>query len=147
MVLNNDTNIPINVLHKKQLVKYCLDSLNNLKTPNHVIAFIIKACHMLTPLMFFLIFMLAPPVIAVLSLLPLFAALWLYLYFNGCFITTVENKLDPGGINIIDPYLYYLGVEITDKNRHYYTLQISAIYFTIVAPILFYRLYYFFFCK
>lgn len=136
--------IPINVLHKKKLVKYCLDGLYNLKTPNKVIAFIIKGCHMFTPLFFFMIFMLAPVPIAVISLIPLFVALWLYLYFNGCFITTVENKLDPGGINIIDPYLYYLGVDITDKNRHYYTLQISGIYFAIVTPILLMRIYYYY---
>ena len=137
--------IPVNVLHKKKLVKYCLDGLYGLKTPNKVIAFIIKGCHMFTPLFFFMIFLLAPVPIAIISLTPLFVALWLYLYFNGCFITTVENKLDPGGINIIDPYLYYLGVEITDKNRHYYTLQISGIYFAIVAPMLLIRIYYYYF--
>jgi hypothetical protein len=61
----------------------------------------------------------------------------MFFYFEGCFITIVEYKLDKKNhINIIDPYLYLSNIEINDENRYKYTLIISLIYFTVVACLL-----------
>ena len=63
----------------------------------------------------------------------------LFLYFNGCFLTTIENKLEKNSTNIIDPYIYILGDIPDNHNRNYYTLQLCGFFFGITSVIFYVR--------
>jgi len=123
--------------NRKLLVDFVFNLLKSVNMPNKVKAFLVRSIHFHTPGVFFLFFSLLKFNIAILFLIPLLIVFTMFFYFEGCFITIVEYKLDKKNhINIIDPYLYLSNIEINDENRYKYTLIISLIYFTVVACLL-----------
>jgi hypothetical protein len=123
--------------NRQILVDFIFNQLNSVNIPNKVKAFLLRSIHFHTPGAFFVLFLLLKFEIAIFCLIPLLTAFTLFFYFEGCFITIVEYKLDQENhINIIDPYLYLYDIEINDDNRYKYTLFISLIYFTVVGCVL-----------
>ncbi len=104
--LQEKKDIPLYIKHKKTLVKYFMDSINNSKIPHHIWLLIIKSIHIATPGVALIIFSLGSIELSMLILLILQATLIVFLYFKGCFLTTIENKLEKNSTNIIDPYIY-----------------------------------------
>ena len=93
---------------------------------------------------FFIGFILLPKTLAVLSLVPLIICLILFLYFDGCFLTMIEQNLynksnKENDINIIDPFISLFGSEIDKKTQYNYTLAICITYFIVVTLVLYTR--------
>ncbi len=139
--LQEKKDIPLYIKHKKTLVKYFMDSINNSKIPHHIWLLIIKSIHIATPGVALIIFSLGSFELSMLILLILQATLIVFLYFKGCFLTTIENKLEKNSTNIIDPYIYIIGDIPDNQNRNYYTLQMSGIFFAIAGLIFYFRHY------
>ena len=131
--------IPLRVKQKKELVNYILNGIENSKMPNNVWLLIIKSIHITTPGYCLIIFLLGSFELSMVFLTLLNITLLLFLYFNGCFLTTIENKLEKDSVNIIDPYIYLMNDIPNKNNRFYYTLQLSFFYFLVAAFILYYR--------
>lgn len=134
--------IPLRVKHKKQLVNYILDGIEKSKIPNNVWLLLIKTIHISTPGFCLIIFLLGSFELSIFFLTILNITLLLFLYLNGCFLTTVENKLEKDSVNIIDPYIYFMDDIPSKNNRYYYTLQLSFFYFAFTAFIIYYRHFY-----
>ena len=131
--------IPLRVKQKKALVNYIMDKIENSKIPNKVWLLIIKSIHISTPCYCLIIFLLGSFELSIFFLTILNIILLLFLYLNGCFLTTIENKLEKDSVNIIDPYIYFMNDIPNKNNRFYYTLQLSFFYFFVTAFILYYR--------
>lgn len=134
-----DSNIPLRVKQKKALVNYIMENIDNSNIPRKVWLLIIKSIHITTPGSCLLIFLFGSFEISMFFLFVLLCTLFLFLYFNGCFLTTIENKLEKDSVNIIDPYVYFLNDIPNNKNRYYYTLQLSVFYFIFTAVIFYVR--------
>ena len=123
---------------RKELANYFYQIING--EHNHIWAFVIKALH----------FSLFSPIICIY----LFGPLWLcltalaisvcfmcgFIYLKGCFISTLEYKLDSNNfINIIDPCLVLCGYPITYNTRDNATRYIVSLLFIIALAILYFR--------
>lgn len=126
---------------RKNLVKYIFDILDNTQCPNKIWAFIIKSLHFTLPIyLFFFVFILASKNLCIFCYLFLVFFLLLYIYLQGCFISSLEYKLySKNFINIIDPYIMLFNYKITNDNRFYGTFTIAFTYFLVVSIVLFYR--------
>ena len=131
--------IPLRVKQKKELVNYILNGIEKSKMPNNVWLLIIKSIHITTPGYCLIIFLLGSFELSMFFLTLLNITLLLFLYFNGCFLTTIENKLEKDSVNIIDPYIYLMNDIPNKNNRFYYTLQLSFFYFLVTAFIFYFR--------
>lgn len=63
-----------------------------------------------------------------------------FIYLKGCFISSVEYKLDSDNfINIVDPCLVICGYPVTDISRYTAAQYIATLHFVIVFVILYFR--------
>ena len=100
--------------------------------PLHVVEFIIKSMHFQCVFVAFSALFLLPFVSFVMIFITHLLLFLLFLYFDGCVLTCIEYKLCQNKsqfINIIDPFLYLLHLDINDINRYFVPLYISVFYF------------------
>jgi hypothetical protein len=126
--------------NRKIFVNYIFNKLDKINIPNKMIAFLIRSWHFQTPFNFMVGIILLNFRLGCITLLPLIISFFLFFYFDGCFLSIIEYKLDKENhLNIIDPYLIWSGQELNEQNRFTTTLVVSFIYFIIVGFILFYK--------
>jgi len=124
---------------RRLAVDYNLVTLRSSNMPDEVLGFLVKSLHFHTPYYFLLMFILLPYKIAPYVMIPLVLCLIAFFYFDGCFLTIIEYRLMGKDINIIDPYIYWMGDIPTPKNRFYYTLGVTSIYFSLVGLLMIIR--------
>ncbi len=61
----------------------------------------------------------------------------LYFIFGGCILSKIEHRFTKDEFTVIDPLLILLHIELTNKNRYYYSL-ISNIFGSILMCIIYY---------
>ena len=61
----------------------------------------------------------------------------LYFIFGGCILSKIEHRFTKDEFTVIDPLLILLHIELTNKNRYYYSL-ISNIFGSILMGIIYY---------
>jgi hypothetical protein len=128
------------VVHRDTIVKIILTILDKINLPNKIKAFIIKSMHMQAPINGFALIILSNFRVGICIYLVFVLVFILFFYFNGCFITIVEYKLDKENfINIADPYLYMTNSELTDENRYYSIIYIGIFYMIVSTWILLYK--------
>ena len=128
------------VVHRDTIVKIILTILDKINLPNKIKAFIIKSMHMQAPINGFTLIVLSNFRVGICIYFMFVLVFILFFYFNGCFITIVEYKLDKENfINIADPYLYMTNSELTDENRYYSIIYIGIFYMIVSAWILLYK--------
>ena len=128
------------VVHRDTIVKVILTVLDKINLPNKIKAFIIKSMHMQAPINGFTLIVLSNFRVGICIYLVFVFVFILFFYFNGCFITIVEYKLDKENfINIADPYLYMTNSEFTDENRYYSIIYIGIFYMIVSTWILLYK--------
>jgi len=121
------------------MVDYNLVRLRKSNMPDEVLGFIVKSLHFHTPYYFLLLFLLLPYKVAPYAMIPLVLCLIAFFYFDGCFLTIIEYRLMGNDINIIDPYVYWMGDVPTPDNRFYYTLGVTSVYFSLVGLLMMIR--------
>lgn len=128
------------IVHRDTIVKIILTVLDKINLPNKIKAFIIKSMHMQAPINGFTLIILSNFRVGICIYLVFVFVFILFFYFNGCFITIVEYKLDRENfINIADPYLYMTNSELTDENRYYSIIYIGIFYMIVSTWILLYK--------
>lgn len=118
------------------LIKDTLYKLRATQIPDNVLGFLLKSIHFHTPWYFLLLYILLPLQLAVMALIPLTVAFCGFFLLGGCFLTKVEKELWDYNLNIIDPFIYMCGDDVTRENRYTYTLFVAVLYFTVVFMIL-----------
>ena len=114
-------------------VDYNLVNLRKSGMPDEVLGFLVKSLHFHTPFYFLLMFIMLPPRVAPWVMVPLVLCLIAFFYFDGCFLTIIEYRLMGHDLNIIDPYIYWMGDVPSPKSRFYYTMGVTSVYFGFVT--------------
>ena len=63
----------------------------------------------------------------------------LYLLFDGCIISMLENRLCKDNFNVIDPFIELNGLAVDSEIRKMYTQRISIIYTSLIFLIFYIR--------
>lgn len=128
------------VVHRDTIVKIILTILDKINIPNKIKAFMIRSMHMQAPINGIALIILSKFRVGI-CIYAMFACVFiLFFYFNGCFLTIIEYKLDKENfINIADPYLHVTNSELTDENRYYSIIYIGILYMIVCSWILLYK--------
>ena len=127
---------------KRTIVNKMLDLFNTCKNPKYsddLYVFIIKSLHMHHPINCMLIMFLAPKWFAMQTFYTIIGVFALFLYLNGCFLSSFEYKVNKLDITIADPIIMLFGGDINARNRLVYSITTIVIYLAIAASVLFYR--------
>lgn len=140
-------NLLSNKIYKKsirdKLINYLYYFIDNSIIPNNVWLMMIRSWHFMTPYTSIYSYLYAPLYINVIVLFTMICTLMLYIYFEGCFISILEYKLEKNKedyVNIIDPWVYLLSdKEANTENRYKITAFIAMNYFILAGLIFYYR--------
>ena len=101
------------------------------------IGVMIRSYHFAMPLLLMLAVLLTDRIIANIAVLFFIGIVFLFIIFNGCFLSTLEKKFCKDEFNIVDPLLEITNQKITDRSRmgisyfilFCYTMVFFAIYY------------------
>ena len=123
--------------------EYLIQIINKINIPNNIKLFIIRSQHFHTPFYILLIVCFIRVENTIYVIAPLIMSFILYMCLDGCFITKLEKSLithEVENINIIDPYIHFMGYEVNSYHRKMVTMGTVIIYFIIICLIYLVRL-------
>ena len=106
-----------------------------------LMVFCIKAGHMYHPITCLLIMWLAPYWFAIFTFWTIILVLIMFIYLNGCFLSTLEYKINQLDVTIADPIIMLFRDDITYKNRVWYSIATISLYLLFSVGLLMYRFY------
>lgn len=113
------------------VLKVCLPILSE-----KIIGYILIFLHMLLPLIMFYLY-LHYPVYRLWIILISMGILISNMFFCCCILTKIEQKLTNGSITVVDPFLNFMSVSVTNKTRSSFTLIVAGLY--IITLLVFYH--------
>ena len=123
---------------KNKLINYQIKIIDYFKINHILFGHWIRAFHYNSPIYLLIFICLLPKKICIFMLLFFFLfILTLFVFFKGCWISSLENKLLNDNINICDIFLDTLLIPINGKNRFKFTL-FMGINYTILLLLIFY---------
>lgn len=129
---------------KRNIVNKMLELYHKHKNPKYsddLYVFVIKSLHMYHPITCMLIMSLGSKWLAMQTFYSIIGVFALFLYLNGCFLTSLEYKINELDVTIADPIIMLFGGDINAKNRVVYSVTTIVIYLLVAAFVLFYRFY------
>ena len=133
--------------HKNKHIKQIVKILRKVNIKDIYLGILLKSFHLALPsiLLFQIMFFSKP--LAIIAFGAISIVSLLYLYFGNCFISIVENELlknykDLKDLNVVDPMLDLLNLEITSKNRKYISFYVFFYYYLVILIILYFRFFF-----
>lgn len=124
---------------RESFVNYLENKCYKTGLSNKSIGNILRAFHMSCPVFLLLFVMIGSNFLKYFAIIFIIFVLISFIIFNGCFMSSLEDKLLADQFNISDPFLEICNLEINNRNRYNITLCIGIIYVIIFAIILFFR--------
>ena len=126
---------------RKMLTNFLYDSLRrDDEVSNMHISFVIKSIHFLAPFLMILAGVFAPMWIVYSLFILCILTKILFWYLNGCFLSSVEYKLNKKlDINVVDPLVLAFGEEITAKSRVDVTIKATNWLITFLAAMIIWK--------
>lgn len=118
---------------------HSFDTFNNKRLSKKSIGELIRAVHFATPVNLIVLLCISPLYICNLVFAYILGVLFLFILFDGCFLTIIEQYYCEDNFTIIDPTLELLQLEVTNKNRFMISIPIAIIYISIALIIYDYR--------
>lgn len=118
---------------------HSFDTFNNNRLSKKSIGELIRAVHFATPVNLIVLLCISPLYICNLVFAYILGVLILFILFDGCFLTIIEQYYCEDNFTIIDPTLELLQLEVTNKNRFMISIPIAIIYISIALIIYDYR--------
>lgn len=103
--------------------------------------FLIRSAHFFSPLVLIYSVIFHPKYIAYISIILSIMACGLFVFFGGCFLSKLEQRLCNDDLIITDPFIEILGDEVNTKNRITYTIFIMTTFAIIYSGALINRFY------
>jgi hypothetical protein len=128
--------------YKKKIVE---NMVSNVKTANFFnlsdknLGFFLRAFHVNLPFYLTIFMLYGSKVQNIIILVFLFLAAVSFILFKGCLLSKMENSLDGEDITIIDPFLDFLNMEKTTKNRMTVSILIGFIYISFALMVFHFR--------
>ena len=111
------------------------------KYDNKLVAFLIRACHLHTPVYCMIGMVNLPFFFATWIYIWVFLVFFMFIYLRGCFLSVTEFKLSDEDITIADPVIMLCRDNITPENRIWYSITVIAIYLIVATCVMLYRFY------
>lgn len=118
---------------------HSFDTFNNNRLSKKSIGELIRAVHFATPVNLMALLCISPLYICNIVFAYILGVLVLFILFDGCFLTIIEQYYCEDTFTIIDPTLELLQMEVTNKNRFIVSIPIAVIYISIALIIYDYR--------
>jgi len=118
---------------------HSFDTFNNNRLSKKSIGELIRAVHFATPINLIVLLCISPLYICNLVFAYIVGVLMLFILFDGCFLTIIEQYYCEDTFTIIDPTLELLQLDVTNKNRFMISIPIAVIYISISLIIYDYR--------
>jgi hypothetical protein len=127
---------------KNILIENIDTTLSKLPLSRLSLGILIRSIHICSPLIFFLLLLFSNnKILCNIVIIFIILAIVLFLLFNGCFISSLENRIIGDDFNVIDPFLEIFNIQINFKNRLKMSYLIGVSYFFIILYIFIYRFY------
>ena len=138
----NDT-INKNKTYQNKIINYIVDVLRKTKLSDKTLGMFIRVNHFFCPfIIFYIVVFYCPYQYSYIVILFTFLQFFLYYYFDGCFLSMVEYKLDKIDNTPVDFLLEIFNIEVNNKNRKKY-ISIFGIVNLFLIIFTFFIKYYF----
>ena len=125
---------------KKKIVQFNIDLINIFNIDHILIGNFIRAFHYNIPIyLFIFICLLSKNYCKFILYFLILCIIIPFILFNGCWISSLENKLLKDNINITDLFLHLLNININNKNRYNITLITCGLYTLLLFFIYYFR--------
>ena len=144
----NDSNTKLSIknlfnnnLSKKDLIKIIIEYLESINISNDVLGIWIRVFHFVSPFAGLAVLLIHSKLLVNLYLFFLLLCFTMFIYLNGCLLSSIEKKLCGNDINIVDIFveLIYKNKEDLNKKRYNFTIIIGTIYIFICLLIYYIR--------
>jgi hypothetical protein len=88
-----------------------------------------------------IVMLLAPHYVAITTLISVILVMLMYIYLDGCFLSSLEYKINKSDITIADPLIMIFGDDITHNNRFWYSIITIILYVIIAICVTYYRFF------
>ena len=131
----------------KLFFKNIIKILKMTNMDNLYLGILIKSVHFQLPGFFLFIIIFSSKIYCVLAMIYIVLVSAMYYYFGNCFISIIENELlneypDLKNLNVVDPILNVLDLEIDNNNRKYISIFIFSFYILVVLSIFSFRFFF-----
>ena len=129
---------------RKDIVNYLYGKYNQYKSDKYsdeLVGFCIKAAHFIHPFTCMLLIVCAPFYISLATYAFVIGVFLMFIYLNGCFLTSLEYKINGQDITIADPIIMLCNDTINYENRQTYTIYTILLYILIATLVVVYRFY------
>lgn len=126
---------------RNEIVEQFKNKCDNSKLSNKSLGILMRSFHTSTPVFFLLIALFAPKKVVWIVFVLLVIILVMFITFDGCILSMIENKVCNDDFTIADPFLEHLDWEKTTKNRFNITLIVASSYYVAIVIIYYIRFY------
>ena len=116
-----------------------INTFNNNRLSKKSIGEMVRAIHFATPMNIIVLLCISPQYICNLIMLYILFVSVLFITFDGCFLTIIEQYYCEDTFTIIDPPMELLNIEKTNKNRFLISIPMAIIYIASTFIIYDYR--------
>ena len=113
---------------KKQIIDYYKKKLETTKLEPKTLGFLIRAFHVNLPIYVLIFLIYGSKLYSQFLIFSLFLSLFLFVLFDGCLISMIEQSIDGVNITIMDPFLEAYNMEKINKNRIKISLIIGPLF-------------------
>jgi len=124
---------------RNEIIEKVKKDCDNCKFSDKSLGIMMRSFHTGTPLSFFLILIFAPQYVVNIVVALLVIIFIMYLIFDGCILSMIENKVCNDDFTIADPFLELLEWEKTSKNRYNISCIVGGSYYITFAIIYYIR--------
>jgi hypothetical protein len=124
---------------RNKFVENFKNKCDNSKLSTKSLGILMRSFHTSTPVCFLLIALFAPKRVVWIVFVLLVIILLMFILFDGCILSMIENKVCNDDFTIADPFLELLDWEKNTKNRFNVTLMVGSSYYVAIAIIYYIR--------
>lgn len=126
---------------KKNIIKIIIRYCDSIDISNEILGIWIRSFHFACPFIGFSILLFHHKILVDLYLFFLLSCFIMFIYLNGCLLSSIEKHLCGNDINIVDIFveMIYNNKENLNEKRYKLTLIIALIYIFIIGLIYYIR--------
>ena len=129
----------ISKLTKKNFINFLEKKCDNIPISNKSLGILIRSIHINLPIIILIIVSCGSKTSAIIHVLFLLFVVFMYIIFNGCILSMLEERLCKEQYILVDPFIELSGREINYINRKLFTLWIMIPHVIIVLLIFYFR--------
>jgi hypothetical protein len=127
---------------KTKILDYLEALCKTSKISPKTLGYTIRSYHVSCPFLVMILLFYGSQLAVTITAMNLFGVFILFFMFNGCILTMLENRLCGDEYTIADPFIEYLDMDSTSKNRMLISYFIAVSYFMFFFLVYYFRFYY-----